>query len=101
MAEFKGTKGKWIVRKADHIGCTNVIFGNEEWDGYVELWHHHSTIKEAEANAKLISKAPELLQTLKDLVDQVEMFTKDNTVASEYFETEIRQAKQLINSATN
>jgi len=64
MNQFKGTKSDWKTYKPDHIGCINVSIGEHNgFNGYVELWHHHFKNKEeAEANAKLIATAPELLE---------------------------------------
>ncbi len=70
--EFKGTKGKWEVYTPDHIGCTNVKFGRDIWDGFVEIWHHQSSKEEAKANAQLISKAPEMLKALEEVLGKID-----------------------------
>jgi hypothetical protein len=72
--EFKGTKGKWEVNKT---------FYEQGVDGYIPIksnitnrgwiaeakWEHVNedmSIEEFEANALLISKAPEMLEMLKE-----------------------------------
>lgn len=93
--EIKGTKGKWEAYKPEHIGCYNVALGEANgFNGYVELWHHHyENAKEAESNALLISKAPEMLEILKELVALHEMMVGDEG-------TTTIKAKQLIKEAT-
>ncbi|GIZ08340.1 hypothetical protein [Flavobacterium sp. UMI-01] len=68
MAEFKGTKGKWIYNKElqQHSGyriivseSNKIIHKSENKNGLSE--------EEIEANAKLIASAPELLETLTKL----------------------------------
>jgi len=73
--EFKGTKGKWEVFKPKHIGLTNVSFGeNNGFNPFIELWNHQFDNKkeEAEANALLISKAPEMLKALLITIEELE-----------------------------
>ena len=65
MSEFKGTKGKWgkiIYCNKDTIRAT--IFGPD-----VDVWNlHNKTNEEVNANALLISKAPEMLEMLKNIL---------------------------------
>ena len=99
MSEFKGTKGKWEVRPADHIGCTLVYFG--DFKGEIQCWHHHGdtmTSKEANANALLISKAPEMLEMLEKLLDAVD-WSVDQWQGNGGREREDK-IKQLIKEAT-
>lgn len=95
--EFKGTKGKWTydektksfldenknnVPMPDNF-CSTIpeaeVFGKDKY------WN------EAQANAKLIASAPELLDALQLLVSQLE-----NEHLSEYCEPLIDKAKQAI-----
>lgn len=72
MSKFKGTKGKWKLKKNSH-NETN----GDEW-GWVGLDHYNShsigktrvtwSGNESKANALLISKAPEMLEMLEELV---------------------------------
>lgn len=66
--EFKGTKGKWIVDKSGYIttnGGLCIMVGND-CISVVGDGNPHQPIK---ANALLISKAPEMLEMLKDIKD--------------------------------
>lgn len=71
MKNFKGTKGKWKVHKGSHYfsvkyeenerGEINLFMISEDYKG------SHSLVEECEANALLISKAPEMLEMLEKL----------------------------------
>jgi len=78
MSEFKGTPGPWRAVKAAnqvmHIDCPNgdPDLGHAKWHGMAvvygcsemgELGH-----RKAEANASIISAAPELLAALQEVV---------------------------------
>ncbi|MFT4061096.1 MAG: hypothetical protein QM642_01925 [Edaphocola sp.] len=97
----KHTKGEWKYRK-DVIGAAFYI-------ETVDTSHKNSFIGEAggglqsfeeiEANALLISKAPEMLDVLKGLVSDVENLLSEHDIEWQqagYFET----AKLLIKEAT-
>ena len=78
--EFKGTKGRWEINRWGNV------FGENEEVAYMPSL---TPKKEKEANALLISKAPEMLELLQSLV------------SSEMTPLAIRkQAKQLIKEAT-
>lgn len=74
MSEFKGTKGKWFIDEnrdviteiKDYMGDI-VCLKPEEWEESMENW---------EANALLISKAPEMVEMLRKLY--TEDLLKDN-----------------------
>ena len=95
MTKFKGTKGKWKVHKGSHYfsvkyeenerGGINLFMISEDYKGF------HSLVEECEANALLISKAPEMLEMLEDLI----------TILKHYAEIEkIEQLRKLIKEAT-
>ncbi len=72
MYEFKGTKGPWSVHDWD--GCLEIVAGeNINPNTVATILNRHKEIvncySESEANALLISKAPELLEMLKDIKD--------------------------------
>jgi hypothetical protein len=93
--EFKGTKGKWDV--SGKIGTNNygVKFLTIDFedakdciDIYVDKrYPEYVSFLETQANALLISKAPEMLEMLKDIKDylgsdkreQVEQLIKEAT----------------------
>lgn len=80
--EFKGTKGKWVVEKTHEKGK----WIQSEDGGYCAI-SAGSTLEESKANALLISKAPEMLEMLKDIKDylgsdkrtEVELLIKEAT----------------------
>jgi hypothetical protein len=49
---------------------------------------------------KLLKQREEMLEMLKELVLQIETFTKGNISETEYFEYEIQKTKKLIKEAT-
>lgn len=68
MSEFKGTKGLWYANKEHTIYCETIEIG-QCWES---LNIDSPTIIEANANALLISKAPELLEMLIEIKEQIE-----------------------------
>jgi hypothetical protein len=98
--EFKGKKGKWKVEEM----AQSFSIHTEKYDGlFIDCWGDgiaNTSDEEAKANAILISKAPEMLEMLNQLIIQIETFTKGNIGEMEYFESEIKQAKKLIKEAT-
>jgi hypothetical protein len=62
--ETKHTPGPWIVKTyTPNHGC---------WNHWIQSKHGPSNTDEAEANARLIAAAPELLEALKELVAEHE-----------------------------
>lgn len=92
--EFKGTKGRWVVHVRD--GRSGTYFSIDSVNSRVcninpkriELF------KEEEANALIISKAPEML----DFIIRIsgEMLRSDFVLSDKWYE----QARQLIKEAT-
>lgn len=91
--EFKGTKGDWKASEIMNFSDTLVAFISNGYKDIAQL-RGCSTGEEleAEANAKLIACAPELLETLKNLV---QAFYEDDVKMS-YLE----KAEDLIKKAT-
>lgn len=81
MIEFKGTKGKWKVDK-----CEKDSSGRACYRIHTYIRPMDSQMK---YNAQLISKAPEMYEMLKTLLD-------NSDVPNEIYD----QAKQLIKEAT-
>lgn len=63
--EFKGTKGKWNIHNDNEIG---LLIGGYNPISDVCTVHRYGDKIEENANAILIENAPELLQSLRDLV---------------------------------
>jgi hypothetical protein len=86
MAEFKGTKEKWLVVKYEKNNfslCRNEIqFGNDG-ECVAEFVHN-------DYDALLISKAPEML----------EMLEKCEITLREVYECDTHEIKQLIKEST-
>jgi PHD/YefM family antitoxin component YafN of YafNO toxin-antitoxin module len=72
--EFKGTKGKWIVYPTDSVESHLDIAINSDKSDCVCWVYSKSDYKEinGKANALLISKAPEMLEMLKEIRNQME-----------------------------
>jgi len=96
MSEFKGTKGKWNVKRYRH----GFKLSGQSWEDFAKIY----TISdgsdfdgkyaiEADANAKLIACAPELLEAMIYLIAANE----DNSKA---LPSAIEKAKSLILKAT-
>lgn len=98
MSEFKGTEGKWLkhVTPKHKIG---VLIGNrflQLGTIYEEDCLVASCCKtEEHANALLISKAPEMLEMLKELLIDLQ----SEAISTSMNDT-INRTKQLIKEAT-
>jgi hypothetical protein len=87
--EFKGSKGKWVINR-----WGNVISENEE----VAYMPSLNTQEIKDANALLISKAPEMLEILNHLHGRID-FSCDAWGSNEGIELS-NKIGQLIKSAT-
>jgi hypothetical protein len=90
MSEFKGTKGKWFKMNASRISVPFIIFNENDETIF------HCYREEAEANALLISKAPEMLEMLKWFTNEFKDVYHQGTEINDM----VLQAKQLIKEAT-
>lgn len=109
MSEFKGTPGPWEVdRNNVHSGRIATIhhcIGND----WVEIWSPDwpDTEEKQEANSRLISAAPELLEALLSMVSRIEYYAtlagadKPNIEdwAYTYNSTDMDVARQAIKKA--
>lgn len=74
MSEFKGTKGEWTVKNKTNGFESYIHVGNmriceiKYYPNKIGEWEKDPTKEEGEANAKLISKAPQLLELLNHFV---------------------------------
>lgn len=96
MKEFKGTKGKWA---AETSGGKGSWIGNE--NGWAAL-SCGNTHEESEANALLISKAPELLQLAQMHVDKLDLSNLEFYEKYGFNVSELTdKTRELIKSATD
>lgn len=94
--EFKGTRGEWYLQEYSDA-YTNIVRCNDG-EGCETLWicNIHGSGIENRANALLISKSPEMLEMLENVVihlkehdmhgkfaDQIEQLIKEATEISE------------------
>ena len=86
MSEFKGTKGKWEV--SENSSTLSTIDKKD----FITCWVFPPEKEEAQANALLISKAPEMLEMLEELISANPMH--------DGWHEKILKAKQLIKEST-
>jgi hypothetical protein len=84
--EAKFTKGKWIIEEKSIISSDLKIYGNiicdapVNWEGSMKNW---------DANAKLIASAPEMFEMLKDVLDtNKEYWGEDENRVHQIYEIE-------------
>jgi hypothetical protein len=97
MNEFKGTKGKWEVNIPKY-GESNGFASLSTEDGMITCYNgltKEGAHPKSLANALLISKSPELLTDLNDLVWLIE---QGGTI--EELQERIKVSKKLIKEAT-
>lgn len=102
--EFKGTKGKWFVQsdwnsdcfriKTNELGVQFISIGDDEGHDSIHVFsdftkNNEEKINNLKANALLISKAPEMLYLLQDLLQDKGLN-----------EVSMREVELLIKSAT-
>ena len=100
-AEFKGTKGNWILRENQ---CT--IMSDEncliarvfDGKGSALLEDKEQSNEIVYANAKLISHAPELLEAVSDLFETLDKGEDDINV--EYYHTKFGNLLQKVSELT-
>ena len=96
--EFKGTQGKWEVFKLNG----RFVVGREGSSTlrFIDCWYEGiggiKTNEEAKANARLISKAPELLKMLNYFVKELDGLYHNGTEIDD----KIEESKKLIKEAT-
>jgi hypothetical protein len=111
MEIFKGTKGKWEINdeKSNGIIDASIAYNIQSKSSYLDIcavWKDVGSEIEAEANAKLISCAPEMFEALNKFVDAIEseeIIIKEN-YDNDGFENSgnrlYTEFKQLIKKAT-
>ena len=94
--EFKGTKGKWYLQEYTD-DYTNIIRVKTDISDTIFLGSSSQNPKpEYRANALLISKAPEMLEMLKEVIE----FTKKVQAPSTSALFLRQEIEQLIKEAT-
>ena len=67
--EFKGTQGEWKI-DLEYKSTERVQIIDSNNNGFIDVWKLGKITKEEmQANAKLISKAPEMLEALQFFVN--------------------------------
>lgn len=96
MSEFKGTKSKWGVAGSEN---TFVYALNEKGTNSFSFSINNDgkrPIEEQQANALLISKAPEMLETIKLFIDDFdEGLIEDFQYARDRLEKIFKEATEL------
>lgn len=115
MEEFKGIKEKWFVKNAytcDHKrimiktdDCLAVGFNDYDGDFISVAICGNSKQEVVQANALLISKAPEMLEMLKssnEILDALySLFSKKMGISVKFgVKSQITEIEQLITEAT-
>ena len=109
--EFKGTKGKWVIEKApngldidireNHIGVLYTSISDDFGTDSIHIFgdfrlQYNDLITQIQANALLISKAPEMLEMLK-----IYLADLNNIIPpSDAQRNRIQDVEQLIKEAT-
>jgi len=102
--EFKGTKGKWHLmkkgfRKSENNNLIQVYATNEDLELICEVWKDrllHEREQNFEANALLISKAPEMLELLQN-INNGTTFDKETGLMWSHW---VEKIQELIKEAT-
>jgi hypothetical protein len=101
MKNFKGTKGKWVFEKNSLGAC--YILTNDSWKGdFIAIVNPPTLVASqevTEANALLISKAPEMLEMLEKVCHFIDK-NKDQNYMVGLLSRGVPEIKQLIKEAT-
>ncbi|MGE8528487.1 hypothetical protein [Chryseobacterium rhizosphaerae] len=103
MSEFKGTKGKWEYSSGDN-NSVDVVLPNESTISVDRSGRYSGTHvmerEEMEANALLISKAPEMLKILIDISKTAEKIWEIDQDSPFFDEIDFALLDDLIKEAT-
>ena len=112
--EFKGTKGKWIIAQNNvNIWADNTKVANCDNNSQASMYRIKDE-EEMKYNALLISKAPELLEKLKEGIEILDVKCTDGCINKTWIDFQngngedigieidrfIKESKQLIKEAT-
>ncbi len=93
MSEFKGTKGEWGIYNDEAI---HIVDDSRDFAIAKIFTNSYIKLQQAEANAKLISCAPLMLETLKECIDLLNRVQAPRTPAIMLTD----RIEQLIKKAT-
>jgi hypothetical protein len=99
MENTKHTQGNWGVSKHGNNDSFG-IYAEGSGNDLAIVKGGNEEGGETEANARLISAAPDLLKTLQMLLSDIE-FSKDIIPMGAIGERQIRKAQEAINKAIN
>lgn len=109
MSEFKGTKGPWEVDRNSSHTVTIATIRNCIDNDWVDIWSPDwpDTEEKQEANARLISAAPDILEALMSMVSRIEYYATLNDAnkpniedwSYTYNSTDMDVARQAIKKA--
>lgn len=70
MIELNHTPGPWFIGQGKNTGSRTIIADDETWVGFAYgMRLGVGTVEQAEANAKLIAAAPDMLTALQAAID--------------------------------
>ena len=104
--EFKGTKENWVNVVIDIADFKQVVVGVDKGKAICHLWFEYSEgiTDEIKANALLISKAPEMLEMLEDVLKicddgYIEAWEGDFEAWETELNVQMEKARELIKEA--
>ena len=98
MKEFEFTKGEWYIenkKEQNEYGTFCIDISSDFVSEFATIWSFGEKDKEADATAKLMLSAPNLLYALIDLVEMVENLPENKSIL-----TSLYNAKKAIDKAT-
>jgi hypothetical protein len=99
--EFKGTKEKWFIDNEESHIMTNGIYCNViSTEKTISLADVYGDDEEAQANALLISKAPEMLEMLQSVLKLQKENYGNGMKTHVAMITKSKEIEQLIKEAT-
>ena len=98
--EFKGTKGQWFIDYSEqYMNGSNVLCTPISTNQNINLCDVYGDDDTAKANTLLISKAPEMLKMLKELVKSADDMFNNGEPSETYYQL-INKTEKIIKEAT-
>jgi hypothetical protein len=104
--EFKGIKEQWFIEnlnepRSGKYPAKEIVISTENHESICTIWHSEIFDEESKANALLISKAPEMLKKLNELLSCISEDTiLHDTTIKQWFQMEAKKLEILIKEAT-